>query len=398
MEHKLVLKPEREESVLRRHPWIFSGAVNQVIGDVEPGATVDIYSTHGDFLARAAYSPWSKIQARIWSWNQDEKIDSDFFHHRIMQSVKLRSDNISLFPGTNAYRLVHGESDGFPGLVVDRYDNVLVVQILTVGAEYWREIIVDSLKKIPGIQSIYERSDVDVRELENLKPRRGLIWGLEPEERLDVEENGLSFLVDVRRGHKTGFYLDQRQNRLIARKLASQRDILDCFSYTGGFALNSIMGGAKSVVAVDSSTDALSMLWNNLEHNRLPAGSFRSIEGDIFQVLRQFRDQGKQFDMIILDPPKFAHTSLMAERAARGYKDINLLAFKLIRSGGTLLTFSCSGGVSNELFQKIVAGAALDAGVDARIFARMQQDVDHTVALNFPEGSYLKGLALSVFR
>ncbi|OGO61587.1 MAG: 23S rRNA methyltransferase [Chloroflexi bacterium RBG_19FT_COMBO_47_9] len=394
----LILKPGREESLLRRHPWIFSGAVSEVVDTPEAGATVDVYSSHGDFLARAAYSPCSNIRARIWSWNQDEKIDASFFYHTIKQSMLLRETNKILFPETNAIRLVHGESDGLPGLVVDRYNDVIVVQLLTAGVEYWRDEIVEVLKEIPGTAAIYERSEADVRELEGLGPQKGLLWGCELEEHIIIVENGLSFLVDVRRGHKTGFYLDQRLNRLITRKLVSRRDVLDCFSYTGGFSLNSLLGGASSVVAVDSSSDALGTLLANLEYNQLTRDHLGILEGDVFQVLRQFRDQDKSFDLIILDPPKFAHTASMAERAARGYKDINLLAFKLLRSGGVLVTFSCSGGVSNDLFQKIVAGAALDAGVDARILTYLHQDADHPVALNFPEGAYLKGLVVSVMR
>ena len=395
---KLILKPGREESLLRRHPWIFSGSISEVVGAPEAGETVDVVSSHGDFLARAAYSPRSKIMARVWSWKLDEKIDAGFFAHKIMQSIRLRETNKILYPHTNALRLVHGESDGLPGLIVDRYYDVIVVQFLTVGVEYWRAVIVDALKQLPDISAVYERSDADTRELEGLKPQKGLLWGREPEEYVVITENGLSFLVDIRKGHKTGFYLDQRSNRLIARELVSQKDVLDCFSYTGGFSINSLVGGASSVVAVDSSSDALGMLQANLECNQLPSDRLSILEGDVFQVLRQFRDHGKDFDLIILDPPKFAQTTLMAERAARGYKDINLLAFKLLRSGGTLVTFSCSGGVSDDLFQKIVAGAALDAGIDARIITRLHQDADHPVALNFPEGAYLKGLVISVFR
>lgn len=394
---KLILKPGREESVLRRHPWIFSGAVNEVVGNPRPGATLDIYSSRGDFLATAAYSPYSKIVARIWSWDRDEKIDADFFYHRIAQSISLRETNRILLQDTNALRLVHGESDGLPGLVVDQYNDVLVLQVLTMGMENWRAEIIDILRQIPEITSICERSDADVRQLEGLETKDGLLWGREPDE-IVINENGISFLVDVWKGHKTGFYLDQRFNRLTVRKLACDREVLDCFSYTGGFSLNSIAGGAKSVVAVDSSSDALGLLRTNLVRNQLNADCLSLTEGDVFLMLRKFRDQGRSFDLIVLDPPKFAHTALMAGRAARGYKDINLLAFKLLRNGGALVTFSCSGGVSQDLFQKIVAGAALDAGVDARIVAHLHQDADHPIALNFPEGAYLKGLVVTVFR
>lgn len=398
MPPKLILKAGREDSVVRKHPWIFSGSVSQVIDAPEAGGTVEVYSSRGNFLAMAAYSPHSKIQARIWSWDETENINADFFHSKISKATQLRESYAPFLGKTNAVRLVHGESDGLPGLVVDRYDRTLVVQFLTIGAEYWREEIVNALRQVPGIITIFERSDADVRELEGLQSRTALLWGQEPEEQIRMVENGIQYLVDVRGGHKTGFYLDQRSNRLITRKLVSGRDVLDCFSYTGGFTLNALAGEAASVLAVDSSAESLALLQKNLEGNELPVERLSLHEGDVFQVLRQFRDQGRQFDLIILDPPKFAHTAALAERAARGYKDINLLAFKLLRSGGTLVTFSCSGGVSSDLFQKVVAGAALDAGVDARIVSRLSQDIDHPVALNFPEGAYLKGLVVSVLR
>jgi 23S rRNA (cytosine1962-C5)-methyltransferase len=398
MQAKVTLKPGREESLLRRHPWIFSGAVSEVSSNPEAGATVEVVSAQGDFLARAAYSPQSKILARVWSWDEDEKIDGEFFYKKVMESAAVRETYRGILPETNAIRLVHGESDGLPGVVIDQYGDTAVVQLSSTGAEYWRDDIIEPIKQIPGIKSIYERSDADIRTLEGLQPRNGLLWGSEPDKHSVISENSLSFFVDVRGGHKTGFYLDQRSNRAITRKLVDGKNVLDCFSYTGGFALNSLVGGAASVTALDSSAEALELLQGNLENNMLPQERISLIEGDVFHVLRHFRDQSKQFDVIILDPPKFAHTAAMAERAARGYKDINLLAFKLLRSGGTLVTFSCSGGVSSELFQKIVAGAALDGGVEARIMTRLHQDIDHPVALNFPEGAYLKGLVVSVLR
>ena len=396
MSSRLILKPGREESLLRKHPWIFSGAVAEVIGAPHGGATVDIYSSHGDFLAKAAYSPRSKIRARVWSWNQDEEIDIAFFQRRMMAAVSMREKYAGIFTDTNALRLIHGESDGLPGLIADRYRDVIVVQLLAIGVECWRNEIIELLAQIPGVKAVYERSDADVRELEGLAPKNGILWGVLPSGFVSIVENGLSFVVDIQNGHKTGFYLDQRSNRKVVRSLSHQCEVLDCFSYTGGFTLNALVGGASSVVAVDSSALALEMLKNNIEENTLSPDHLELLQADVFRALRLFRDQGKSFDMIILDPPKFAQTSLMAERAARGYKDINLLAFKLLRHNGTLITFSCSGGVSSDLFQKIVSGAALDADVDARIVAHLYQDVDHPVALNFPEGAYLKGLVVSV--
>jgi 23S rRNA (cytosine1962-C5)-methyltransferase len=297
---------------------------------------------------------------------------------------------------TNALRLVHGESDFVPGLVVDRYADTLVMQCSSSGVEMWRETLADMLMDLTGAERVYERSEVDVRLLEGLEHRRGPLRGSLPPDRILIQENGLKFWVDVQRGHKTGHYLDQRANREQVRKLAQGRSVLDCFSYTGGFTTYSLAGGAASVCALDASAEALELGRENVAINRLPAGSVEWLQGDVFQVLRTFRDQGRKFDLIVLDPPKFAQTASQAQRAARGYKDINLLAFKLLRSTGLLVTFSCSGGISEELFQKIVAGAALDAGVEAKIHKRLHQGVDHPVALNFPEGAYLKGLVIRV--
>ena len=397
----LRLKAGREKSLQRRHPWIFSGAVEAVEGadgGFADGETLRVVSAGGDFLAWAAGSGQSQIRGRVWSWEAQDTIDRNFFAARIAQALAARQELAGLFlPGqVDALRLVHGESDGLPGLVVDRYADTLVVQILSSGPEYWRETLLDLLVEQTGIERVYERSDVDVRTLEGLALRSGPLRGSEPPERLQIHENGLRFWVDVRHGHKTGYYLDQRSNRLQVGRLARGRDVLDCFSYTGGFAAYALRGGAASVLAVDSSADALAAGGENLALNDLPLERAEFMEGDVFYVLRRFRDQRRSFDMIILDPPKFAPTSAQVERAARGYKDINLLAFKLLRPGGILATFSCSGGVDAALFQKIVAGAALDAGVNAQIIHTLHQDYDHPVALAFPEGAYLKGLVLRV--
>jgi 23S rRNA (cytosine1962-C5)-methyltransferase len=275
---------------------------------------------------------------------------------------------------------------------VDRYNDTLVLQSLTAGSEYWKETIADTLIAETGLKNIYERSDADVRKLEGLPPCVGILRGELIPSPLTITEHGLKFLVDYQHGHKTGFYLDQRANRQRVRQLAGGKDILDCFCYTGGCAANVLAGEAKSVLAVDASAEALALARQNLELNGLPLEKAQFLEGDVFQVLRKFRDEGRSFDMVILDPPKFAPTVAQAEKAARGYKDINLLAFKLLRPNGILVTFSCSGGVDAALFQKIVAGAALDAGVDAQIIEHLSQAADHPVAFNFPEGTYLKGL------
>jgi 23S rRNA (cytosine1962-C5)-methyltransferase len=394
----LVLKPGREKSLLRRHPWIFSGAVHHVDGvpalrqaqDIASGDTVDLLSFKGDFLARAAYSPTSQIRARVWTFDQ-EPVDADFFRKRIQNALARRA-TLNLQHSTNAYRLVHAESDGLPGLIVDRYADVLVLQSLTTGSEFWKETLADILLEETGLDTIYERSDADVRELEGLQPIIGPLCGSINHSLLTIIENGLKFNLNLETGHKTGFYLDQRDNRLRVRELAKGRAVLDCFCYTGGCTLNALVGGAKSVVAVDASAEALVLGRENVLLNGRQAEDVEWREGDVFQVLRKFRDEDRSFDMIILDPPKFAPTAAQAEKASRGYKDINLLAFKLLQPGGILVTFSCSGGIDAALFQKIVASAALDASVEAQIVGHLSQAADHPVALNFPEGAYLKGL------
>lgn len=390
--HRLILKPGREKSLKRRHPWVFSGAVALVEGKPASGDTVEIISGSGESLAVAAYSPQSQIRARVWDWRA-RQVEADFFGERIRRAVQARA---ALLGGgtTNAARLIHGESDGLPGVVADRYGATVVVQLLSAGAERWRGTIADALAAIPGVLRVWERSDADVRRLEALEPRSGLLRGAPLTEPLIIEEHGLKFGVGIELGHKTGFYLDQRGNRLLLRAMAKCCDVLDCFSYTGGFALNALAGAAKSVVAIDSSGPALEQARANAALNGLTAAEW--LEGDVFQLLRRFRDEGRGFDLIVLDPPKYAPTAAHAEKAARAYKDINLLAFKLLRPGGALMTYSCSGGVSADLFQKIVAGAALDAGVEARIENWLHAAADHPVALAFPEGEYLKGLICRV--
>lgn len=387
----LFLKTGREKSLLRRHPWIFSGAVERLMGDPAPGETVDILASNGTFLARAAYSPHSQIRARVWTFNPSENIDKSFFQQRIRLCLSRREH---LFAGGsgNASRLVHAESDGLPGLIVDRYANILVLQALSMGIEFWKEQITGILQAETGVDCILERSDAEVRNLEGLPEKIQFLVGnagMLPDQ---ILENGAKFLVNFLGGQKTGFYLDQRVNRQVVRQLSTGKEVLDCFSYSGGFTVNALLGGASSVISLDSSAESLELCRKNVELNGLSSLQHARFEGDAFSGLRKFRDEGQSFDLVILDPPKFAPTAAHVEKAARAYKDINLLAFKLLRPGGTLVTFSCSGGVSADLFQKIVAGAVLDAGLDARILAHLEQSPDHPVGLHFPEGSYLKGL------
>ena len=387
----IVLKAGREKSLKRRHPWIFSGAVEKVTGKPGPGDTVDIKSSSGQALARAAYSPSSQIRARVWTFDPAEEVDAAFFRNRVMRALAIREGLPAAKTG-NALRLIHGESDALPGLIVDRYADVLVAQFLAAGVERWRDPILDALAELTGCEAIYERSDADTRKLEGLEPRAGFVRGNRAASRCPIIEYGLNFKVDVEQGQKTGFFLDQRENRQRVRALAKGRDVLDGFSYTGGFAINALAGGAKRVVAIESSGPSLEVARENVAANAVDPSKVDFIEADVFAHLRKLRDAGAQFDLAVLDPPKFAPTAAQAKNAARAYKDINLLALKLLRPGGLLATFSCSGGVDPALFQSIVAGAALDAGADAKIVERFTAAADHPVALEFPEGEYLKGL------
>ena len=385
----LVLKRGREKSLKRRHPWIFSGAVEKAAG--KAGDTVEVRDSSGKPIALAAYSPKSQIRARVWTFDLSESVGVDFFRNRIQKAVGLR-ERLPAAKHTNAMRLIHGESDGLPGLVVDRYADVLVAQFLSAGVERWREEILDLLKEISFCEAIFERSDAEVRKLEGLEPKTGFVRGNRNASRCPIIEHGLNFRVDVEQGQKTGFFLDQRENRHRVRALAAGREVLDGFCYTGGFAINALAGGAKRVLAIESSAPSLEVARENLAANSVDASKAEFVQADAFAHLRTLRDRGAHFDLVVLDPPKFAPTAAQARNAARAYKDINLLALKLLRPGGLLATFSCSGGISADLFRKIVAGAALDAGTDAQVIDQFHSTPDHPVSLAFPEGEYLKGL------
>ena len=377
---------------MQRHPWVFSGAIERVDGDPAAGATVDVVDAAGAFLARAAYSPLSQIRARAWSFDSTQALDASFFANAIARACAARQPLLD--PGHTACRLVHGESDQLPGVIADRYGDTIVVQLLSAGADTWREAIADALVAATGARCVYERSDAEVRLLEGLSPRVGVLRGTLPEI-VDIVEAGIRYRVDVVGGQKTGFYLDQRDNRAIVGAHARGRRVMNAFCYTGGFTLAALAGGAASVRSIDSSTDALRGARANLALNpALDARRAEWSEADVFSELRELRNRGAAFDLIVLDPPKFAPTAAHAQRAARAYKDINLLALKLLAPGGLLATFSCSGGVSADLFQKIVSGAAQDARTDATIVARLSASADHPVALAYPEGAYLKGLLL----
>jgi len=385
------LRDGKERSLLRRHPWVFQGSVDK--GAADAGETVRVQAHDGRFLAWGAYSPSSTIRVRAWSFDEAERIDAAFLERRIGTAVALRQ---RLPVASTGVRLIHGEADGLPGLIVDRYADTLSVQFLAAGVERWRDTLIDLLCKATGLSRVYERSDSGVRGLEGLDARTGWLRG-EGATEVVISEHDWSLALDVAEGHKTGFYLDQRDNRrhfaLWLRQLGCRR-VLNCYCYTGGFSVAALAGGATQVVSVDSSAPALERARANVARNGFADREVGFVDADVNQHLRDCLKAGTAFDAIVLDPPKFAPTAAHAERAARAYKDINRLALKLLAPGGLLFTFSCSGGIGAELFHKIVAGAGHDAGVNAVIAQRLEAACDHPTTLEFPEGEYLKGLAL----
>jgi 23S rRNA (cytosine1962-C5)-methyltransferase len=397
---EITLHPGKERSLYRRHPWIFANSIADVSGRTRPGDTVIVKSERGEILGRAAWSPHSQIRARMWSFDPNESIDDAFFRRKVSTAIQ-RRNALPELAGQQGLRLIHGESDGLPGVIVDRYDHTLVIQLTSAGADKWRTALVSALVRATGCTHVYERSDSDVRVLEGLERVTGWCFGAptnpETEFPLSIEENGVRMKVDIVGGHKTGFYLDQRENRWLTRSLSAGRSVLNCFCYTGGFSLQALAGGATEVLSIDSSGPALSAAQDNLRLNpQLPAERASWLEADVFSALRELKTAGRRFDLIILDPPKFAPSAAHADRASRAYKDINLLGFRLLNPGGILMTYSCSGGIGLELFQKIIAGAAHDAAVDAQIIRRLHAAPDHPVGLNVPEGEYLKGLVCQV--
>ena len=379
----LFLKKGREKSLLRRHPWIFSGAVDRVEGQPRRGETIRVNSHDGKFLACGAYSPDSQLRARVWSFEPSETVGRDFFLNRIRRALD--------YAGDGACRLLAAEADGLPGVIADRYGDYIVIQISSAGGEFFKKMIAEALMEATGCRGVYERSDLSARRKEGLEETVGLLAGEMPPESLFIIENGLRFKVDVYHGHKTGFYLDQKENRRVVRELSAGRRVLNCFSYTGTFGVCALKGGAAHVTNVDSSRPALETAEENYKLNSLPDSACDNIDGDVFEYLRHCRESGESFDMIILDPPKFIDSKNALMRGCRAYKDIALLAFRLLKSGGILVNFSCSGLMERALFQKITADAALDAGREALIVRELTQAPDHPVPLSFPEGLYLKG-------
>ena len=385
------LRDGKERSLQKHHPWVFQGSVAG--GKADPGETVRVQSSNGEFQAWAAYSPSSMIRLRAWSFDEAERIDAAFFERRIRQALALRA---RLPIASDGVRLIHGEADGLPGLIVDRYADTLCAQFLSSGAERWKATLADALLKATGLARLYERSDASVRSLEGLEPHTGWLRG-EGATEVTIREHGWRLTLNVAEGHKTGFYLDQRDSRKLfaetVRHFGCQR-VLNCYSYTGGFSLAALSGGAAHVTSVDSSAPALARATAHVALNGFEASRHETVDADVNQTLRDCVKAGQRFDAIVLDPPKFAPTAAHAERAARAYKDINRLAFHLLEPGGLLFTFSCSGGISADLFHKIVAGAGLDAGIDGLFYARLGAAPDHPMTVTFPEGEYLKGLVI----
>jgi 23S rRNA (cytosine1962-C5)-methyltransferase len=384
----LHLKADRDRSLKRGHPWILSGAVAKVEGDPQPGDTVRIIAVNGTELATASYSPFSALRARVWSFDPNVEITAGFIAETINKAVAQRNADPEL---AHTCRLIFGDADGLPGLTVDRYGEVAVMEINSVGIERWRDAVVSTLMKVEGITCVYERSEGADREREGLTVRNGLAAGVLPAKIYAVEGNE-KYIVNVEEGHKTGFYIDQRDSRKLVASLAPGLRVLNVFGYTGSFGIVAAKNGAASVTTVESSGPALELAKQNAELNGVDVGEV--IEGDAFEVLRRMRDRRAEFDLIILDPPKYSASAKHIERATRKYKDINLVGIKLLAPGGKLMTFSCSQSMDTDLFQKVVAGAALDAKRDLRIIRRLGQPVDHPVHLHFPESEYLKGLLL----
>ena len=395
MSARIYLKVSREKSLLRKHPWVFSKAINKIKGNPMLGDTVDVFDSKENWLAKGAYSPESQIRIRLWSFDIEQEIDHTFFAEKI-RNAQARRDWFIAQGQLTGYRLIAGESDGLPGITIDIYNKFIVCQLLSAGAEFHRYTLVECLKAQYPQHHIYERSDVDVRKKEGLEPVKGWLTEPQAETTTIIEEHGIKILVDIANGHKTGFYLDQRDSRLAAGRYAKGKTVLNCFSYTGTFSLHCAANDAKDVINVDVSQPALDIAKQNLAHNNLTDSNVSFIKDDVFKLLRRFRAEKRSFDMIILDPPKFVESKAQLTGACRGYKDINMLAMQLLNPKGTLLTFSCSGLMEANLFQKIVADAALDAKRNAYIVERLQQAADHPVASNYPEGYYLKGLVVQV--
>jgi 23S rRNA (cytosine1962-C5)-methyltransferase len=385
------LKKGKESIIKFRHPWIFSGAIDKVENVEENGQLVLVSSSNNQPLAIGSYSFYSQIAVRIWSFDISSKVDKSLLLKRFNSALELRK-NIINRSETNAFRVINSESDHIPGLIIDFYAGYYVIQFLSAGVEYFRKEIIEIISNQSDCIGIYERSDSDVRIKENLPLQTKLLFGDSIPEKVLIKENGICFGVDIQKGHKTGFYLDQRDNRLILKNFCKNKNILNCFCYTGGFSAYALTNGANYVVNIDSSAKALELANENHRLNFISDDMYENIEADVFKTLRTFREENRKFDIVILDPPKFADSAANIQKAARAYKYINLLSLQLLNHGGFLFTFSCSGHISRDLFNKIVNDAALDAGREIKFLSYLNQSKDHPILSSFPESYYLKGL------
>lgn len=391
----VILNEGREKSLLRHHPWIFSKAIQKADESLQMGQTVEVVNQAGEFLCYGLYSPNSQIRVRALSFDENVKITDALIASRVKDAISLRKNVFAR--GNNGVRLISSEGDLLPGLIADKYNEFIVISISSCGMERYKNIICQTLKEIFPECSIYERSDTKSRAKEGLPVRKGVVIGTEPDDTIYVREEGQVYIpVDIKNGHKTGAYLDQRLSRIKAGSLSKGASVLNCFSYTGGFGLWALKGGAKRIENVDVSEHALNAAKTGVAFNHLDPGRCKFLKKDVFAYLREQVENGAKYDLVILDPPKFAESAANLKKACRGYQDINRLGLKLVAKGGHLLTFSCSGLVDPALFQKIVADAAIDAGVDGRVLGSLRQDEDHVVSLPCPETFYLKGLDIAV--
>lgn len=393
---QVILKQGREKSVVNRHPWIFSGAIARVEGNPANGDVVDVWNSKARFVGRGIYNEKSQIQVRLLTWNPNDTIDEDFWRRRIRRAIAGRQALLEA-PDTDAFRLVYSEADGVPGFIADQYGTWLVVQFLSMAVERYRQTILDVLVDLVAPQGIYDRSEGESREKEGLVSVTGPVWGEIPPDMIEIMENGHTFLVDIKLGQKTGFYLDQRENRQKVSKYLANKEVLNAFAYTGGFSVYAAAAGAKRIMNIDSSERALQIAERNMRRNDFGDREDIYAVADVFEIMRAYRDNSWKFDVVILDPPKFAHSKRQVDKATQGYKDINLLAMKLLKPSGVLVSFSCSGAISPDLFQKVLFGAAVDAGRHVQIIEHLSQSSDHPILLTYPESEYLKGLVCRVW-